>query len=90
MATTNPALTTSWSKIVDAGDEFFLTLPFATRVSIEVATKDTDTAPSVQGHVLRGDRLESMNRSLIGPGYVYARVVSAGSVSVVLNAWTPV
>ena len=90
MATTNPTLNGSWTKIVNAGDEFLLTLPFATRTSIEVATKDSEAAPTVQGHVLRGDRLESMNRALIGPGYVYARVVGGGSVTVVLNAWTPV
>ncbi len=89
MATTNPSVTASWAKIVDDGDEFLLTLPWATNTSIEVATKDTDEAPTVQGHVLRGERADSMNRSLIGPGYVFARGVGSGSLAVVLNAWTP-
>lgn len=88
MATTNPTLTSAWSKLVDAGDEFLLTLPFSTRTSIEVAIKDTDAAPTVQGHVLRGEEGASMTRSLIGPGYVYART-QAGTVPVILSAWTP-
>ena len=86
MATTNPTLNGSWTKIVDAGYEFLLTLPFSIRVDIEVATKDSEAAPTVRGHVLRGDQFESLNRTLIGPGYVYARTTS-GTVPVVLNAW---
>jgi hypothetical protein len=88
MATTNPTLTASWSKLVDAGDEFLLTLPFSTRTSIEVAVKDADSAPTVNGHILRGDQFEAMNRTLIGPGYVYART-QGGSVPVILSSWTP-
>ena len=87
MATTNPTLNGSWTKIVDAGYEFLLTLPFSTRVDVEIATQDTKEAPTVRGHVLRGDQFESLNRTLIGPGYVYARTTS-GTVPVVLNAWT--
>ena len=86
MATTNPTLNGSWTKIVDAGYEFLLTLPFSTRVDVEIATQDTEEAPTVRGHVLRGDQFESLNRTLIGPGYVYART-TAGTVPVVLNAW---
>jgi len=41
MATTNPTLNGNWSKLVDAGYEFLLTLPFSTRVDVEIATKDT-------------------------------------------------
>lgn len=88
MATTNPSLTTAWAQIVTAGDEFFLTLPFSTRTSVEVAISDTETDPTVQGHVLRGDQFESVNRALVGPGYVYARSQS-GTVPVILSAWTP-
>ncbi len=88
MATTNPTLTTSYTKIVAAGDEFLLTLLHTSKLDVEVAIKDTDEAPSVRGHVLRGERGESMNRSLIGPGYVFARAVG-GTVPVVLSAWTP-
>jgi hypothetical protein len=88
MATTNPTITTAWAKIVNVGDSFLLTLPFTTRTSIEVAVRDADSAPTVQGHVLRGDRAESLTRSLIGPGYVFARS-QGGSVVVNLSAWTP-
>lgn len=89
MATTNPSLTTTWAQIVTTGDEFLLTLPFDTPTRVEVATKDAEEAPTVQGHVLRGDHGDSLSRGLIGPGYVYARIVGAGPAGVVLNTWTP-
>lgn len=54
-----------------------------------IAGNTVDTVVGVQGHVLRGDRGDSLNRSLIGPGMVFARVVGAGPVSVVLSVWTP-
>ena len=88
MATTNPTLNGSWTKIVDAGDDFLLTLPFATAGGVEVATKDTDVAPTVQGHVLRGRNGDTMTRTQLGPGYVYARSIG-GAATVILNAWTP-
>lgn len=88
MSTTNVVFDKSWKKIVNAGDEFLLTLPFATANSVEVATKDTDVAPAVQGHVLRGRKGDTLTRSQLGPGYVYARSVG-GAATVVLNAWTP-
>ena len=87
MATTNPSLTSAWGKIVDAGDEFFLSLPFSNRTDIEVAASSTDTAPTVQGHILRGDRHESVNRALLGAGFVYARAVGVDALTVVLSTW---
>jgi len=151
MATTNPTLNGNWSKLVDAGYEFLLTLPFTTRQDVEVSVADftaygdayqgevadltaleavvgptdgdvylvqslrtfyswdadggeeqtgawvagntLDTVVGVQGHRLRGDRSDSMNRALIGPGMVFARGVGAstpgGCVPVTLSAWTP-
>lgn len=88
MATKNPTITTAWAKLVDLGDNFLLTLPFTTRTSIEVAITDSDAEPTVQGHVLRGDEIEGLNRALIGPGYVFARC-QEGSVAVTLTPWTP-
>lgn len=88
MATTNPALTTSWAKIVAPGDDFLLTLPFATGNTVEIATTDADSAPSgVRGHVLSGNRQEGLSRTLIGTGYVWAKAATA--TTIVLNAWTP-
>ena len=146
MATTNVTLDDAYQRIVALGDEFLLTLPFATRQDVEVAIGDftsygaayqgevadltaleavvaptdgdvylvqalrtfyawdadggeggtgawvvgdtIDTVVGVQGHRLRGDRTESMNRTLLGPGMVFARSVGA-SAPVVLTAWTP-
>ena len=146
MATTNVTLDTAYQRIVTLGDEFLLTLPFATRQDVEVAIGDftsygaayqgevadltaleavesptdgdvylvqalrtfyawdadggeeetgawvagstIDTVVGVQGHRLRGDRTESMNRALLGPGMVFARGVGA-SAPVILTTWTP-
>lgn len=88
MATTNPTVTATWTKLVALGDDFLLTLPFSTRFDIEVATTDADSAPTGgQGHILSGDHQEGLNRLLVGPGYVWAK--AGGSVPVVLNTWTP-
>lgn len=87
MATTNHTLTADWSLIVPAGDEFLLscrTLP-----PVEIAISDTATAPTVAGHVLDPAENEGITRSLVGPGYVYARLHGAGSASIALTAWTP-
>lgn len=86
MATTNPTLTASWSKIVDATADFLLTLPFSTTFSVEVAAVALDAAPSgIRGHVLRAENLEGMTRALLGPGFVYARTLG-GSATVVLSS----
>lgn len=88
MATTNPTVTTAWTKIVAVGQDFLLTLPFDSATSVEVATTDADSAPvDIKGHILSGDQQEGMNRPLIGPGYVWAK--AAGSLPVVLNNWAP-
>ena len=87
-ATTNPTITQTWSAIVAAGNYFLLTLPFASRFDVEVATTDAaGTAPTVVGHILSGDEQEGLTRDLLGPGTVWARTRS-GSTTVVLNAWS--
>lgn len=100
MATTNPVLTPEWSVLVTAGDEFFLTLlnpnllhdlltQTVSGLTVEVAVADTETVPTVAGHVLRADYSEGLTRDLLGPGHVYART-RRDSVVVALTAWTPV
>ena len=87
--TSNQLLTSSWSLLVEAGDEFLLSAPVL-NYRIEVAAVDTETTPDVDGHPLQGggDNRESLNRALIGPGYVYGRSLR-GPVSVVITSWTP-
>jgi hypothetical protein len=42
MATTNPILTSSWSLIVTAGDDFMLELPFTSKpIEAQIAIRDT-------------------------------------------------
>lgn len=86
MATTNPELTTAWSSLVTAGDDFLLTLP-DTGAVVEIAVSDTAVAPTVAGHVLVAIQGEGLTRTLLGPGYVYGRTRS-DSVAVALTAWT--
>lgn len=88
MATTNPTISPDWTKIVTAGDEFTLTISTPNYHFIEVAVSDTDVAPTVDGHQLQSPS-ESFNRTLSGPGYVYAKSCSGVSTKVILTAWTP-
>ena len=74
------ALRTFYSWDADGGEE---------QTGAWMAGNTLDTVVGVQGHRLRGDRSDSMNRALIGPGMVFARGVGA-STPVVLTAWTPV
>ena len=89
LATTNPTITGAWSQIVAAGDEFLLTLPLAGQ-SIHVAIGgEGEPSAALLGHALAPGR-DSINRALIGPGPVYARLVDpAASVAVALTVWTP-
>ena len=89
MATAIKTLTDDWSLIVAAGDEFLVTIPRDAQHHVEIATSDdTDPPAAANGHLLRIDIPESMNRALIGPGAVYARTPS-GTGRLVVNAWTP-
>jgi len=88
MATTNPSLTSSWAKVVEAGDEFTIGIQPGSTTVIAIAAVATDTSPAVAGHFLMGPG-ESINRALTGPGYIYARSVDAAAASAWLHAWTP-
>ena len=52
-----------------------------------IAGDTMDTVVGVQGHVLRGDRGDSLNRSLLGPGMIFARA-SGAEVPITLTTWT--
>lgn len=89
MRTTNPTVLATWTLLVpDSGQNFFLSLPFDSPHRAEVVTWDsTDTPPeTLQGHLLYAPKRESMNRALLGEGYVFARCLS-GSTALALNAW---
>ena len=90
MATANPTVTTDWSLIVsDSAVDFLLSLPFESRLRVDVATTDdVDTPPAtgLLGHFLKPGVRQSIDRTELGPGYVFARTQS-GAVSLALNAW---
>lgn len=88
MATSNPVITTSWAKIVTAGDDFTLGIPHGAQTAIAIAAMATDVAPTIAGQPLQGSS-ESVNRLLTGPGYVYAKSLTGASVTAWLHAWTP-
>ena len=98
MATTNPTITGAWSQIVAEGDEFLLTLPIASQtVYVAIGGEDDSDSDSEAetpsagtiGHPLRPGE-DGMNRALLGPGPVFARLAdAAASVKVALTAWTP-
>ena len=90
MATTNVIVYDSWTKVVDLGDDFTLSVQPPFMNFIEVAAVDADAAPIVDGHRIKSPE-ESINRALTGPGYVYARVLSAApsQAKVIVSSWTP-
>ena len=75
MPTTNPAVTTAWLKIAEAGEAFLVSCNFLEFV--EVATTSVDSAPTVNGHQLRvGVGEQAIMRDVIGAGYVWVRLVA--------------
>jgi len=87
--TTNPTVTGAWTLLVNAGDEFLLTLPQVSQIlyvaiggghsSSDESSSETDSdweldAPAAG---LLGHSLtpgaDGLNRALLGPGPVYAR-----------------
>ena len=90
MATTNPAVARTWTLIVsDSARDFFLSIPFESPLRVEVATSDdVDAFPdeSLHGHYLKPAARESINRAVLGTGYVFARSPQ-GPVNLVLNSW---
>lgn len=98
LATTNPTITGAWSQIVAEGDEFLLSFPLASQTIMvaiggaDDSDSDSDPEPphtALLGHALAPGR-DGMNRALIGPGPVYARLVDPlGSVKAALTTWSP-
>ena len=88
MSTTNVVFDKSWKKIVNAGDEFLLTVPVVFRQTVEVAIGEPGAG--VAGHEIDSQLTQAMNRALIGPGDVYARRTVTSPVIGALTTWTPV
>jgi hypothetical protein len=87
MATTNPTISSTPAKLVDAGDDFLLSLPWKVAVTVEVATTATPgSAPTVElWHPLRGADGDRLNRAVLGNDLeVWARCPD-GEVTVVLD-----
>ena len=83
MATQNATITNTWSKIVDTGDSAFLIQSRGDTV-YEVAAMATETAPTVQGHVVSGNT-GAITRAALGEGHVYARAISATTALLVVS-----
>ena len=74
MPTINTAISTTWTKVAEAGEGFLLSSN--ARIVIQVATTTADAAPTVEGHQLSvGDSQDALIRDVIGAGYVWVRTV---------------
>ena len=78
MPTTNPAITSTWSKIADSSNTELLA-SWNAPVQVEFATTSADSAPTVHGHRL--DQGSCITRSLLGSGYVWARLSKGAAPS---------
>jgi len=76
MATQNATITSSWSKIADSGDSTLL-IQSSGYIEWQVATMDSESAPSVEGHTI-GGRDRAVSRDMIGDGHVYVKMVAGG------------
>lgn len=81
MPTTNVQVTQAWVKIAETSHTEFL-VTWDDRVDLEFATTTADSAPTVRGHRLSRD--SAITRSVLGAGYVWARVVASGHGSAAL------
>jgi len=78
MATSNIAITKTWTKVAEDTDDPVL-LTFRLAGSLEVATTSTDVAPTVRGHrVSHGD---SVTRLVLGDGFMWARCAPDGPIA---------
>ena len=87
MATTNLIITAAGVKLANAGENFFLSLPWKTGTTIEWATTDTPCTASTAGiwHPLRGPDGDRLSRTILETDLeVWVRSLS-GPVEVVLN-----
>jgi len=83
MATSNLTITTEWSKIAEDSDDPVL-IQAAYGFEYEVATVATDTAPVVIGHKILRGTYNAITRSMLGPGFIYARVTDDNITSTTL------
>lgn len=85
MPTSNPVITPAWIKIADASNTELLA-SWQPAVQVEFATTSADAEPTVSGHRL--DQGSCITRSLMGSGYVWARVAKGQSPSSIKLAVT--
>lgn len=91
MATSTTTLTTAWTAVCNSTQTFLLTL-INPGDTVEVATTDDGTDPVITaGHrleyAMRSEGKDSISRTVIGPGYVFAKAINPASLAVVINAW---
>ena len=74
MATSNNPVGRSWMQVAsDSNTDLLVTWNDA--VELEVATTSTNQEPTVSGH--RVTRDDAISRGVIGPGYVWVRLVGS-------------
>jgi len=79
MATTNKAVSSTWTRVADLGDEFVLSALDLVEVAVSAADA---TAPTVSGVVLQPG--SGVTRDQAGVGAVWARALGVPPATVVL------
>lgn len=82
MPTINITLPATWTKIANAGEDFLASYPGWLRFEVAVTAGDTPPTLNLGHHLLPG---EALIRSVIGPGYVWARCVESQGHTLVVT-----
>jgi hypothetical protein len=87
--TSNPTIGKDYEKVVSSSENFLISLPYNVPSPIEVVPTATDAAPDVDlmGHSLQGNFQESINRDILGPGFIWVRSKNGNSSTIVVTVW---
>lgn len=88
MATQNRTVDSEYVLIASDTESFFISIPSIKGAIVEVATSDTETEPTVNGHELSGREKNTLSRDNLS-GFVYARSKSGLPTNIILDVWTP-
>lgn len=90
MATENIILSSQYQLIVNATDNFLLSITNEITPQFEYVLADTQTAPdeSLIGHTFKNNEQEYLNRDIIGSQFLYARSKQGPPITIVFSSWS--
>jgi hypothetical protein len=86
MATVNVTVSEAWTKVGDGEDTGLSVQIPHYDCEWEVAAVATEVPPTVEGHRLLGPYMQ-VTRADLGPGFVYARIVSGPTTTAVVSKY---